>query len=361
MNLGFIKAGIRIPLRRYFSKNGKFEGNTKQICQQIVDKTWNGQYYQTGLGHFNYFWIRDFGIVVDSLIKTGNIDRVHKTIDWALGKYLRSEKITLCIHGKGRLFDAPKRSIDALPWLLYSISKSQYQLNNQQKQFLEKAIDRYTHDFIDSKNGDILSEISYSELRDAVNYKRSAYAVCMVYTAVKASNELRLKGFKHKSTVYSNMLNSYWNGKYYNADKNNDTFSAECNLLPFTLNIVNDKDKIKSIFDYISEKKINQPYPMKYTDDKSKFKYHWWGNLIMPNYAGSTVWTWMGAIYLQLLNEYSSPEFSKQLQQFKKLIKKHRNFPELLHPDGAWYKVPLYRGDEGMVWAALLLEVLEKK
>jgi hypothetical protein len=361
LNIGFIKAGIKLPLRRYFKSDKKFEGNTKQICRQIVDKTWNGRYYQTGLGHFNYFWIRDFGVVVDSLIKTGNLERVKKTIDWALEKYMSSGKITLCILGKGHLFDAPKKSIDALPWLLHSINKSQYKLSNQQKQFLEKEIAEYNRDFINPKSGDILDGISYSELRDAVNYNKSAYAICMVHTAVKTSKELGLKGFKHGPAVYGKILDSYWNGRFFNADVDNKAFSAEGSLLPFALNIVSDKNKIQSVFKYIFEKKINLPYPMKYTDDKSKFKYHWWGNLIMPNYAGSTIWTWMGAIYLQLLHEYSSPEFSQQLQQFKKIIKKYQNFPELLHPDGKWYKVPLYRGDEGMIWAALLLEVLERK
>jgi len=43
------------------------------------------------------------------------------------------------------------------------------------------------------------------------------------------------------------------------------------------------------------------------------------------------------------------------------MIELHGMFPEMLNLDGSWYYAPIYRGDPGMVWAALFLELPEPK
>lgn len=357
MNKGFYKAGLSLLKRRFFFSNHKFSGNATEICQQIVDKAWNGQFYQTSLGHFSYFWIRDFGIVVDSLLASGNSEKVKQTIDWVMAYYMKAKRVALCVNKRGNVFDAPKKSIDALPWLLFSIYKSGYKLNESQKKFLEKELKRFQREFIDPKSGEIINGASFSELRDAVNYTKSSYAVMMMYILADSSKKLGLKNFQFQPKIYKNQFEKYWNGKYFDSDINNRSFSAESNLLPFFLGIIDDDKKLKKIFNYINAQKINHPFPMKYTNFPKKFKYHLWGRFIMPNYAGSTIWTWMGAIYVRLLKKYKSADFKTQFASFKSLIEEHKNFPELLHPDGKWYKVPFYRADEGMIWAALMLDI----
>lgn len=359
MNKGFLKAGLKIIFRRYFSNPEEFKGDATQICEQILEKSWNGEYYQTGLGHFNYFWIRDFGVVADSLITIGNLDRVQKTIEWALSKYMRANKIALCINSRGDVFDAPKKSIDALPWLIYSIAKSGYKISNSQREFLQTEINRFQLEYLDPETGDIIDGVLYSELRDAVRYRKSSYTVMMLLVMVNACQKLKLE-FRHSPENYRKRFGEYWNGKYFRADIDNDAFSAESNLLPFVLGVESDISRIRSILDYISTKRINLPSPMRYTDSPKKFNYHLWGRVIMPNYAGSTIWTWMGAIYLQLLKQYQPTKLEINLRRFEKVVTRYGNFPELLHPNGEWYSAPLYRGDEGMVWAALYLALKYK-
>lgn len=361
MNAGFLKAILKPPIRRHFSKRSEFDGSAKDVCEQIIDKLWNGNFYQTGLGHFDYFWIRDFGIVVKSLIKIGNKDKALKTISWALDKYIRVDKVALCIDSSGRVFNSPKESIDALPWLVYAIAISEYQLNDKERNFLEREICRYCNKFIDPNTGEIYNNISYSELRDAVKYKQSAYSVLMVLILNIFCKKLSLKGFDREPKLYYDLLeNKYWNGHYFDADLNNKTFSAECNFFPFFLDIFSGEDQIKSILEVVMEKEINKPFPIKYTDRPNNFKYYWWGKIIMPNYAGSTIWTWMGLIYLQLLQKNHCIEFKDQFRQFTKIIEKYKNFPELLHPTGDWYKTPLYLGEEGMIWSAIYLDIAKE-
>jgi hypothetical protein len=43
------------------------------------------------------------------------------------------------------------------------------------------------------------------------------------------------------------------------------------------------------------------------------------------------------------------------------MIEKHGSFPEMLNKDGSWYYAPIYKGDPGMVWAALFVWLVQKK
>jgi len=77
----------------------------------------------------------------------------------------------------------------------------------------------------------------------------------------------------------------------------------------------------------------------------------------MPNYTGTTIWTWHATFYLHVLKKYKRPEYDAQYTRFGELISLHGTYPELVNPDGSWYYVPIYRADPGMVWAALYLEL----
>ncbi len=77
----------------------------------------------------------------------------------------------------------------------------------------------------------------------------------------------------------------------------------------------------------------------------------------MPNYTGSTIWTWHATFYLHVLKRYRHTAYDAQYAQFAELIERHGSYPELVNPDGSWYNAPFYKADPGMVWAALFLEL----
>ena len=47
--LGMVRTVFRQLGNRYFGKNVRFEGSAKEICAQIVDKAWQGNFYKTSL------------------------------------------------------------------------------------------------------------------------------------------------------------------------------------------------------------------------------------------------------------------------------------------------------------------------
>lgn len=77
----------------------------------------------------------------------------------------------------------------------------------------------------------------------------------------------------------------------------------------------------------------------------------------MRNYAGDTIWTWHGVYYLKLLRARNHSETEAQEKSFATMIEQYQTFPELLNPDGSLYKSLIYKSSEGMVWAALYIEL----
>lgn len=358
--LGTLRAEFWQLFNRYFAGYEQFEGDAREISQQVIDKLWEGDFYRTSLGHFDFFWMRDFGTVANSLTKLGYVDKVHHTLSWALLHYQRAGEVTLCIDKAGNTFNAPaKRSVDALPWLLHSLVVSKYPLNKMERRFLEKQLRHYCKTLLYPTTGDLRKKIQYAELRDAVNYDRSAYSIALIARMAQCVDKLKLGGFPYPMSHYQDILmEHYWNGEFFKADYVTNIWSSECGLMPFFLGIIDDKKMMQKTFDYIDREKLAEPYPMQYCkhDDKFNFRFGM-GKWLMPNYTGTSIWTWFGSFYLHLLQRYDNPDYDKHYAKFSELIELHGTYPEMVGPKGEWFKTPIYNGDPGMVWAAIFLEL----
>ncbi len=357
---GTLRAEWRELYGRYFGKIERFDGNAEEICTQIVAKLWTGDFYKTSLGHFDFFWMRDFGTVAESLVRTGQRERVLHTLKWVLAQYRRSATITTCVDKYGGCFNAPMHAVDTMPWLLHCLVVSRYKLNKAERKFIEKQLQKYCRKYLDTTGH--VRPIKFAEQRDAVIYDRSAYAVTLVGRMAWCVEQLGLNGFPFKIQKYQEeLITRYWNGQYFNADRTTDAFSAECALFPFFLGLIEDEALAGATFDYITDNEYDQPFPMIYTKQSSVFKYHWWMTApFTPEYEGNSLWSWHGLFYLHSLRRFSRPEFEHQRERFAKgMIEQHKTFPEMLNRDGSWYYAPIYRGDPGMVWAALYIDLAQ--
>jgi len=359
---GTVRAEWRELYGRYFGKIRRFDGNAEQICEQIIDELWTGDFYKTSLGHFDFFWMRDFGTVAESLVRLGRKKHVIHTLKWALMHYRRSATVTTCVDKHGNCFNAPMHAVDTLPWLLHCIHVSGYDLNKSERAFLEHELRKYTRKYLDTTGH--VRPIKFAEMRDAVIYDRSAYAVALVGRMAYCVEQLGLQDFPYKLQKYQKeLITRYWNGQYFNADRTTDAFSAECALFPFFLGVIEDESLAGATLDYIVDEKYDQPFPMIYTKQPEAFNYHWWMTApFMPQYEGYTLWSWHGMFYLHTLRRFNRPEFKAQRERFAKgMIEQHGIFPEMLNKDGSWYYAPVYRGDPGMVWAGMYVDLARLK
>src|SRR5688500_7322826 len=111
--IGMTRAEWRQLHGRYFGHIEQFDGNAEEICQQVVDGCWSGNFYKTSLGHFDFFFVRDFGTVAESLVRTGKKEHVKHTLKWALKNYRKSASVTTCIDPHGNCFNAPMHAVDS--------------------------------------------------------------------------------------------------------------------------------------------------------------------------------------------------------------------------------------------------------
>lgn len=340
---------------RYLRHYVQIEGDAETICRQTVAGCWNGVFYTTSMGNFNYFWIRDFGAIVKSLRALGQVERVQATLRWALAHYMTHDAVTSCITPSGRLFDAPTRGIDTLPSLLHCLWSAKYQLSSHERTFLNRRLIEFVGDFLDGDTGMVRPGINAAELRDGVIYDRSAYSVAMVERMAWAATHLGLT-FPFTHMIYrQELLDHYWNGRYFKADYHNDAFSAECALVPFIMRSVEDTDKLNLTLDYIRDHDLADPIALRYTDTPRAFRYRWWARTVMRNYASDTIWTWHGAYYLRLLWGQHRPEAAAREANFAQMLEQYHTFPELLNSDGTLYNSLVYKSSEGMIWAAIYL------
>ena len=354
-----LRAEWRQLYNRYFGTIERFEGNAEAICRQIVDKLWEGDFFRTSLGHFDFFFIRDFGTVAESLTRIGYKKHVLHTLRWALLHYRKAGAVTTCIDKAGNCFNAPMHAVDSLPWLLHCLHVSNYDLNKAERKFLIEQMKLYQKKYLDTSGH--LRPIKFAEMRDAVMYDRSAYAVSLVGRMAYCAEQLGLQaGFAHPLQKYQKeLITRYWNGHYFNADRVTNAFSADCALMPFFLGIIEDKAMTDATFDYLKQEAFDQPFPLIYTKQPEAFRYHWWMTApFMPEYEGYTLWSWHGLFYLHSLRRLGRPEFAEQRAAFARgMIEQHQTFPEMLNRDGSWYYALIYRSDPGMVWAALYVDV----
>ena len=358
--LGTLRAEFWQLHNRYLADYEHFDGDARQISQQVIDRLWDGDFFRTSLGHFDFFWMRDFGTVSKSLVRLGYDEKVRHTLSWVLFHYMRAGEVTLCMDKDGNAFNAPaKNSVDALPWLLHSIVVSSYPLNPMERKFLERQLRGYCKGLLEPKTGNLRADVRYAELRDAVNYDRSAYAVALIARMAECVEELKLEGFPYPAAHYRNiLLDDYWNGEFFKADFSTDVWSSECGLMPIFIGAIHDTHKLDKTLDYIKKAKLDEPYPLQYCQHEELFHFRpGMGKWLMPNYTGTTIWTWHGTFYLHLLQKHNRPEYDEQYKKFSELIERHQTYPEMVGPKGEWYTSPIYNGDPGMVWAALFLEL----
>src|ERR1044072_9092131 len=112
VTFGTLRAEYRQITNRYFGHVEHLDGNAREICEQIIERLWEGDFYRTSLGHFDFFWMRDFGTTAESLVKIGRKKHVLHTIRWALLHYRRAGIITTCVDKAGNCFNAPMHAVD---------------------------------------------------------------------------------------------------------------------------------------------------------------------------------------------------------------------------------------------------------
>ena len=86
----------------------------------------------------------------------------------------------------------------------------------------------------------------------------------------------------------------------------------------------------------------------------------WLTRHVLPDYQGSTVWTSLGAMYLQVLRPIDPLLATYETNRYVELIERDGTYWEVLDQQGRNYVSPrwIMIGEESMLWSAIFLDVL---
>ena len=182
----------------------QYDGTPEQICKQIVKECWNGTFFQVSTGHFSLFYMRDFGMCIESLIKLGYKKEVERTLQFALTCYSRENRVSTTITKGGKCFDVFSYSPDTLAFLLYSLRVSK---NNDlieiYKPFLEQQIQYFYDTVVDKETGLVRKDENFSSIKDNAKRRSSCYDNCCLAVVAREAVALGLSSpFKTKNNNY---------------------------------------------------------------------------------------------------------------------------------------------------------------
>ena len=360
INLTCIGEALRIFKRSlYVKKHGvkKYNGSADAICKQIVKDCWNERYFQVSTGHFCEFYIRDFGICIDSLLRLGYKKEIKQTLAYAMEIYSK-QRLKTTITPRGKAVDIFMYSPDSLAFLIRSLRVAGAKdLILKYRDFLIKEIDKFHKLVVDKKTGLVREDRYFGGMKDEAKRRSSCYDNIMAAMLNNELNKLKLYNPLKKYNFKKNIKHMFWNGKYFIDDLrgSKEIVTGDANVFPFWTGVFTDKKMLKKAVEAMQSNKLDKPFPLKYSSKDS-------GEMIfiekfVPNYERNMCWMHMGSLYVQLVKQINKKKAHEYKLKYKKIIEKHHNFLELFNPDGTPFESKFYYADEGMLWAGNYLRL----
>ncbi|MBT3464490.1 hypothetical protein HOD20_06340 [archaeon] len=362
----YIGEGLRLFKRSLVVKKKgtkRYEGNSQEICIQIIEDCWNERFFQTSAGHFSVFYIRDLSFYVEQLISLGHTERLKKSYAYAIEIYRKHNKITTTINPKGIPIDIYTYSIDSLPLFLRSLRLlNATKIIDEYKDYLENEIKKFYKIVIDKKTGLVKKDKQFSSAKDHSKRKSSMYDNVMAWILQQECDNLNLIN-PLKNIGYKKLLKEkFWTGNYFLDDLSREKYiSGDANTIPYWAGLYDDKKMIKKSIESIQKAGLDSPFPLKYTNKEIKNHYHNILGILASNYEGNAIWMQWGLLYLEVVKMVDKKLLNKYLQIYSNLIEKHGNYLEVFNPDGSIYSSPIYYCDESMIWCAGYLGLMKKK
>lgn len=349
--LRMFKRSIRVK------KHGlpKYKGNAKEICEQIIDVCWekDKKYFRVSNANYPDFYCRDFGMVIDSLIKLGHKKKVYQSLEYALKCFSKHNKITTSINPEGKPFDFPTYAPDSLAFLLYSLDAlGNEALIDEHRHFLNKEIYRFCNKVVEMNTG-LVKKDHFSSMKDYSIRKSSCYDLCMVFMVQKFAKKFALVNPLKKFNYKKLLIDNYWTGDYFLDDLSGKKYIAgDANVLPFWSGLIKDKKMLGKVLKTLQKHKLDKPFPLKYTrEDNKEIDMHWL-EIFAKDWEKHVVWLHLGYMYISVVKTYDKKKAKFYLKQYQKTIERFKNHLEVFEPNAKPYHSFYYYSSDSMIWAA---------
>jgi len=356
-----------VRARRHARGHIRYPGDAAAIVRACIEACWNGRTFTASPGHFDMFWTRDLGFSTPALVRIGERDRVRASLAYALGVWTRRRShVTTTINYGDRPADVFEYGVDSLPLLLAALRTADAEdLVERHRAWLADEVAWFAERVVDPATGLVRADRTYSAHRDTVVNRSTAYGNTMVALLTKTLAEtgwLASPLERHFDGDHGRLLRDrFWAGDRFRDSLGDETVSGEANVWPFYAGVVTDEGMLRSALEYLEANGFCDPYPLRYDTVRRPGREVWFTRHVLPNYQGTTIWTSLGAIYLQLLRSVDPAAAGRAIDRYRGWIERDGTYWEVLDGRGRPWVSPrlLFIGEESMLWSAIFLDVLE--
>jgi hypothetical protein len=360
---------LAVRVRRQARGHTRHRGDAAAIVRACIEACWNGRTFTASPGHFDMFWTRDLGFSTPSLVRVGEGERVRASLAYALDVWTRRRThVTTTINYGDRPADVFAYGVDSLPLLVAALRTADAgDLVERHRDWLTAELAWFVRRVVDPETGLVRDDRTYSAHRDTVVNRSTAYGNVMVALLAKTVAEtdwFESPFERFFDRDYGRLLRTwFWvDGRYRDA-LDDSAVSGEANVWPFYAGVVTDQRMARSALSWLAAEGFCDPYPLRYETSRRPEREVWFTRHVLPDYQGSTVWTSLGAIYLQLLSAVDREAASREIARYAGWIERDGTYWEVLDARGRPWVSPrrLFIGEESMLWSAIFLDVLENR
>lgn len=398
----YVKSGVRIATASFVQEKS-FVGSEKEIIKQIHKERFdpNNLYVITG-GHFHQLYVRNLGIFYNALLDGRfafdkrdweNRQRIAlQTVALDLEVFKQAKKtyttivpLTKKTYTAMNIRTTPSDSLFGIFFALNALVDENYipaifptkakqlfplqtitagkQLIATYKTTLQKLLRDYKQSLVDEKTGLIKTSIHLASSFDGVKRESSFFDNVILWATYRLARRLGIITLSEKERELwkQRIITAFWDkeiGIFLDDlsafSKSSQLFSADCLIAISTqfLDTTNPKERamLISIMQYIQHNKIDQPFPLRFTQENHKHRMYPTIRYFTPEYMGDGIWSHWGMEYIKLLillSKYNSAyqeQAKKYLDMYKNNIEHYGGYPELYHTHGAIYKKAVYKG-----------------
>jgi hypothetical protein len=313
------------------------------------------------------FWTRDLGFSAPSLVRVGEGERVRVSLAYALDVWTRRRThVTTTINYGDRPADVFAYGVDSLPLLLAALrTVGAEDLVERHRDWLAAELRWFVRRVVDPATGLVRGDRTYSAHRDTVVNRSTTYGNVMVALLAKTVAETGWFGSPLERFFdgdYSRLLRErFWVGDRFQDGLGDAASSGEANVWPFYAGVATNAAILRAALAFLQANGFCEPYPLRYETARRPEREVWFTRHVLPDYQGSTVWTSLGAIYLQLLRSVDPVAAEREIARYVAWIERDGTYWEVLDERGRPWVSPrrLFIGEESMLWSAIFLDVLE--
>jgi hypothetical protein len=364
LDLVLIGAGINVAVRSFWRRLfgwKRYAGDAPAICRQVVDDCWTGEFFAGSCGHFRQFWTRDLAMCTPAFCRLGLRDKVVQSLEWGLARFEKAGRITTTIFNRRFPRDVYAFGSDSLPMLLFALRTSDAtHLIDRHRTLLTREVDRYIRTVFDPELGMARPTGYFSGPRDCMTGRSTVFANTMIALLLKMLDvDTRLANPLAGHDIVPLLVRQFWMGSYFRDSLCRDMPSGDANLWPFFYGIVTDLDMQRRAFATLEARGLTRPVPLRYFERRLPEAELRIPRTFTPNYQGDPSWTQLGPAYLSLLRTVDRPQMEAHRSTTADLIQRDRNYLELYTTEAEPYRgrARLYYADQGMIWAAMFLDL----